>query len=116
MRRDPSYLADMLLAARNAVEFADGLTRQQFEQDALRQSAVMKAVEIVGKAASRLTAETKEAHPEIEWSEIIGMCNRLVHGYFAINYERVLEVVPHDLPKLILKLEAILPPEPDQSN
>ena len=79
----------------------------------LRQNAVMKAVEIVGEAASRLTAETKEAHPEIEWNEIIGMRHRLVHGYFAINYGRVWEVVHNDLPKLISQLEAIVPPESD---
>lgn len=116
MRHDPSYLADMLLAARNAVNFAEGLTRQQFEQDALRQNAVAKAVEIVGEAASRLSAETKEKLPEIEWGQIIGMRNRLVHGYFAINYGRVWEVVHDDLPKLISQLEAIVPPEPGQSN
>ena len=116
MRRDPSYLVDILLAARSAVKFADGLTRQQFEQDALHRYAIMKVVEIVGEAASRLSTEAKDELPEIEWNKVIGMRRRLVHDYFAINYERVLEVVQHDLPKLILKLEAILPPEPDQSN
>ena len=73
----------------------------------------MKAVGIVGEAASRLTAETKEAHPGIEWSGIIGTHNHLVHSCFAINHERVLEVVQHDLPKLIPQLELIVPPEPD---
>lgn len=116
MRRDPSYLADMLLAARNAVEFASGLTQQQFKQDTLRQNAVVKAVEIVGEAASRLSAETKEEFSEIAWDKIIGMRHRLVHGYFAINYGRVWEVVQNDLPELISQLESIVPPEPSQSN
>ena len=116
MRRDPSYLADMLLAARNAVEFVGGLTQQQFEQDVLRQNAVVKAVEIVGEAASRLSAETKEELPEIAWDKIIGMRHRLVHGYFAINYGRVWEVVQNDLPKLISQLEPIVPSEPVPSD
>lgn len=87
MRHDPSYLADMLLAARNAVRFSKGLTRQQFEQDALHQNAVMKSVEIIGEAASRLSVETRKEFPEIEWDKIIGMRHRLVHGYFAVDYD-----------------------------
>ena len=116
MRHDPSYLADMLLAARNAVEFASGLTQQQFERDALRQNAVMKAVEIVGEAASRLTAETKEELPGIEWGKVIGMRHRLVHDYFAVDYDILWEVVQNDLPKLISQLKSVVPLEPDQSN
>lgn len=116
MRHDSSYLVDMLLAARNAVKFASGLTQQQFEQDDLRQNAVTKAIENIGEAASRLSPETKEKHPEIEWGKIVGMRHRLVHGYFAINYVRVWKVVQNDLPKLISQLESIVPPEPNQSN
>ena len=113
MRHDPSYLVDILLAARSAVKFADGLTQQQFEQDALHRYAIMKVVEIVGEAASRLTAKTKEELPGIEWGKIIGMRHRLVHDYFAVDYDILWEVVQNDLPKLISQLEAIVPPESD---
>lgn len=113
MRHDPSYLVDMLLAARNAVEFSRGLTRQQFEQDALRQNAIVKAVEIIGEAASRLSAETKEELPEIDWDRVVGMRHRLVHDYFAIDYDIVWDVVQNHLPKLISQLESTVPPEPD---
>lgn len=103
----------MLLAARNAVEFSRGLTRQQFEQDPLLQNAVVKAVEIVGEAASRLSAETKEELPEIDWDKVVGMRHRLVHDYFAIDYDIVWDVVQNHLPKLISQLESTVPPEPD---
>lgn len=103
----------MLLAARDAVEFSKGLTQQQFEQDALRKNAVMKAVEIIGEAASRLSAETRKEFPEIEWDKIIGMRHRLVHGYFTVDYDALWDVVRNDLPKLIPQLEAIVPPESD---
>lgn len=116
MRHDPSYLVDMLLAARNAVEFTGGLTQQKFEQDTLRQNAVAKAVEIVGDAASRLSVETKAEFPEIEWDKMIRMRSRLAHGYFAINCGRVWKAVQDDLPKLISQLESIVPPEPKRSN
>ena len=73
--------------------------------------AILKAVEVVGEAASQVSPEGKEAHPEIPWAKIIGMRNRLVHGYFNVNLERVWETVQQDLPDLIALLEPLVPPE-----
>ena len=90
MRRDDAWLLDMLLAARRAVRFAAPLTFSEFENDDLHQLAILKSVEIIGEAASRISEETKAKHPDIPWAEIIGMRNRLVHGYFATQ----LDIVP----------------------
>ena len=111
MRHDDAYLLDMLLAAREARKFADDLTFTAFEHSRMAQLAILKAVEIVGEAASRVSTERKEAHPEIPWSEIVGMRNRLVHGYFNINLQRVWETVQEDIPPLISQLEALVPPD-----
>ena len=54
MRRDHAYLLDMLLAARDEVEFADELTLWKFRQSRLHQNAILKSIEIVGEAAARL--------------------------------------------------------------
>ena len=89
MRRDDILLLDMLLAAREAVEFADGLTFETFDRNRMAQLAILKAVEIVGEAASRIGAETRDAHPEIPWAAIVGMRNRLVHEYSNVNLARV---------------------------
>ena len=85
MRRDDAYLLDMLIAARKALTFAAELTYPQFIRSDLHQNAIIKSIEIIGEAASRVSADTREAHPEIPWHEIIGMRNRLVHGYFEVN-------------------------------
>ena len=77
----------------------------------MTQLAILKAVEIVGEAASRVSADTKEAHPEIPWPKIIGLRNRLVHAYFEVNLERVWETVQRDIPYLITQLEPLTPPE-----
>lgn len=71
MRRDPSYLLDMLSSARDAVEFAAELTFHEFEQSLLHRNAILKSIEIIGEAASRLSDETKETHPEIEWRKML---------------------------------------------
>lgn len=111
MPRDDILLLDMLLAARDAVEFAEGLTFETFERDRMAQRAILKSVEIVGEAASRTGPETRAAHPEIPWIAIVGMRNRLVHEYSNVNLRRVWEVVQRDIPHLIPQLENLVPPE-----
>ena len=112
MRRDDAaYLLDMLLSARDAAEFAAGLTFAQFERSRLHQNAVLKAIEIIGEAATRISEETRQAHPEVPWPEIIGMRNRLVHAYFEVNLKRVWKTAQQDIPRLIDLIEPLVPPE-----
>ena len=116
MRRDDAYLLDMLLAGQDAVEFATGLTFQEFEQSRLHQNAVLKAIETIGEAAARISKETRQAHPEIPWNEIVGMRNRLVHVYFDVSLYRVWQTVQQDVPRLVAMLEPLVPPESGSSS
>lgn len=111
MRDDDARLLDMLLAAREAMAFVDGLTFPEFQRNRMAQLAVLKTIEVVGEAASGIGTDTTKAHPDIPWSGIIGMRNRLVHGYFSINLERVWETVQQDIPRLLSQLEPLVPPE-----
>ena len=111
MRHDDALLLDMLLSAREAAELASGVTFDNFEKNRALQLAIMKAVEIVGEAASRVGADTREMHSEIPWSGIVGMRNRLVHGYFDVNLARVWETVEQDIPRLIAQLEPLVSEE-----
>ena len=109
MRRDDAaYLLDMLVAARDAVTFVDGLSYDEYLGDRRHQLAILKAVEIVGEAASRLSDETRDLHPDIPWREITGMRNRLVHAYFDVDLRLVWDTVRGDLPALIAKLEPLV--------
>ena len=110
-RDDASYLLDMLYAARDAVEFAGELSYAEFTRDRRHQLAILKSVEIVGEAASRVSAETRVSHPDVPWSEIVGMRNRLVHAYFDIDLSIVWDTVHINLPVLIVQLEPLAPPE-----
>lgn len=109
MRRSEAYLLDMLIHARKTFEFASGLTYERFTQSDLHKNAILKSIEIIGETASHVRPETREAHSEIPWHEIIGMRNRLVHGYFEVNFIRVWDTVTQDLPTLIAQLEPIVP-------
>ena len=112
MRHENALLLDMLLAAREAQEIAHGAALSDFRQNRTLQLAIVKAVEIVGEAASRISTETRELNPDIPWADIVGMRNRLVHGYFDINLVRVWETVEQDIPRLIVQLEGLVSEEP----
>ena len=111
MRHDSSYLLDILIASREARQFVSGLTQQQFEQSRLHQNAVIKALETIGEAASRVSSETIAANPGIPWSEMKGMRNRLIHGYFEVDVAKVWDTVQRDLPPLIAAIDPLVPPE-----
>lgn len=112
MRRDDAFLLDMLLSARDAMEFVSGIAYLEFEASRLHQNAILKSLEIIGEAASRVSATLRETLDNIPWCKIAGMRNRLVHAYFETDIEIVWKVVHEDLPDLIVQLGRIVPPEP----
>ena len=112
MQRDSAYMLDMLLSARDAVEFASYITYEEFRDSRLHQNAILKSIEIVGEAASHVSADTRETQDVVPWGEIVGMRNRIVHAYFDVDIELVWRVVKEDMPALITQLEQIVPPDP----
>ena len=111
MRRDESYLLDILLAAQRATRHLEGIQSKTFQESELLQDAVVRALEIVGEAAGHISEEFREAHPEIAWHKMVGMRNRLIHEYFRVNYGAVWDTIKKDLPDLIEILEKLVPPE-----
>jgi uncharacterized protein with HEPN domain len=98
----------MLDAAREACGFATGKRRVDLNQDRQLVLSLVKCVEIIGEAASRVSASTQSRCPEIPWPDIVGMRNRLIHVYFDIDLDRVWDTVVDDLPSLIVDLEKIV--------
>ncbi len=79
------YLGDMFDHARRANERVAAVSRDEFMRDEDLQIDVMHHVRIVGEAASRLSSDIRDAHPEIPWVDIIGMRHVIVHDYFKIK-------------------------------
>jgi uncharacterized protein with HEPN domain len=112
---DEVRLRDMLDAACKALEFAESKTRQNLDTDDMFAFALVRAIEIVGEAAARVSQETRGSYPQIRWTEIIGMRNKIVHDYLSVDNNIVWDVTENDLPPLIQQLESILPAEKDRS-
>jgi uncharacterized protein with HEPN domain len=102
------YLRDMLENAEKARSFIKGLDYDDFRKDDKAMYAVIRAFEIIGEAARQIPEDVRDAHPEIQWREIMGMRNKLTHEYFGVNTEVVWRTVQEDLPIIIPALRKIL--------
>jgi len=69
--------------------------------------AVIRSIEVIGEAASKISIEFRKEHPDVPWQKIIGMRNRLIHGYFDIDYNIIWQTVKENLPPLIEQLQSI---------
>jgi len=106
---DEIRLRHMLDAAREAASFVDRRTRTDLDSDRMLVLALQKAMEIVGEAASRVSQETKGALADLPWAQIVAMRHRIVHGYDAVDADRLWDTVMLDVPQLIALLETKLP-------
>jgi uncharacterized protein with HEPN domain len=111
VERDAALLLDMLLAARDAVAFVEGMDETAFMKSRLHQNAVVRALEVLGEAANRVSPGFRTANPGIPWRETTAMRNRLIHGYADIRFDLVWTVVRSHLPPLISALTPLVPPD-----
>jgi uncharacterized protein with HEPN domain len=111
--RDPILvIRQMGEAAREALDLAVGKSRGDLDSNRLFSLALVRLLEVLGEAATRVPIEFQQLHPNIPWAEMIGMRNRLIHGYDQVDHDIVWAVVTNDLPALVAALAAIAAPSP----
>jgi len=98
----------MLDFAQKAIAISYGRKRTDLDEDLTFNLALTHLIEIIGEAANRVPEEFQEDHAEIPWAQIIGMRNRLIHGYDEVDLDFLWSVVQKDLPGLIAQLENLL--------
>jgi uncharacterized protein with HEPN domain len=109
-RRDDSVpMRHMLDHAREAVAMIQGRARSDLHTDRLFQLAITRLVEIIGEAASRVTAQGQARYAEIPWHDVVNTRHRIIHGYDTIDYDIVWRILTEELPSLIAALERALP-------
>lgn len=101
----------MLDAARTAMTFARQASRAELDADELRAHGLVRLIEIVGEAAARVSPATRKELPALPWPAIIGMRNRLIHGYYDVDLDRVWDTLTYDLPPMAAELERCLATE-----
>ena len=93
-------LEDILESIEKIEQYTAGLTFDTFLNDTKSCDAVIRNLEIIGEAANRLPDDFKMQHSNIDWFKVVGLRNRIVHGYFGIDLAIVWQIIEHDLPGL----------------
>lgn len=106
--KDKIRLQHMLDYATEAMQMASGRVRENLDADRQLNLSLVRLLEILGEAASRVSETTRTKHPTIAWSEITGLRNRLVHGYDDVDFDILWDIIQLDLPPLIVNLTAVL--------
>lgn len=101
-------LRHMLDAALEVMEFAEGRSRLDLNNNPMFSRAVVRDIEIIGEAANKITQQTRDEYPTLPWASIIGMRNRLIHGYFDVDLDRLWDTITIDLPELIVELRRVI--------
>ena len=105
---DRVRLRHLMDAAREAMSFVVGKTRSDLDRERLLALALVREIEIVGEAASRLSSEATASLPSVPWPEVISMRNRLIHAYFDVDLDVVWATVTEDLPSLVETIETVV--------
>lgn len=79
-----------------------------FLVDETLKRAFTRSLEVIGEATKSIPDPLRKQFPKIEWRAMAGMRDRLIHGYFSVDYEIVWDVVRNKLPAIRLQLEKIL--------
>ncbi len=107
------YLQDLLLAMTRIAEYIDGYSFDEFKKDYKTVDAVIRNFEVIGEASKKLPAELREKYPDVPWSEMYLLRNKVSHEYFGVDYEIIWDVAKNYLPEnksqiaYILKTESI---------
>lgn len=105
--QDAARLEHIATAIARARRYAGAGGREAFLADPKTQDAVIRNLEIVGEAASRMSAALQSEHPDLPWEQMRGLRNRLVHAYFEVDLGIVWDVVEGELPELEARVAAI---------
>lgn len=105
---DRVRIEHMLDACRSVTRFIAGRQPVDLDEDEMLRFALVRAIEMIGEAASKVSPESRQLMPEIPWREAVGIRNRLVHAYFDVDLDVLWETAKTAIPALTVQLEAIL--------
>ena len=109
LRDDLVFLNHIVDAARKAISFTADRTRDELDTNEMLALSLIRLLEVIGEAANQVSLDLKERHPSIPWKKMVGIRNRLIHGYFDINLDILWDTVSKDLPPLIEQIQQIIP-------
>ncbi len=108
MKRDVNlFIQDILESIKDIESFSEGLTKEKFQNDKLKQNAIIRSLEVIGEAVKNIPDSFRNKNPGIPWRKIAGFRDILSHAYFGVNIDRVWKIIESDLSKLKKEINRI---------
>lgn len=108
MKEDLAFIEHILESINAIEEFSKGLDKEKLILNRLKQSAIIREIEIIGEAVKNISETLKNKHPEIAWKEISGTRDKIIHHYFGVDWNIVWDIIKINIPDLknkILKIK-----------
>ncbi len=107
-KKDDSIFIKHIFESIKAIEkFSKNLSRNDLKSNRLKQSAIIREIEIIGEAVKNMSNEFKTKYNNIPWREIVGTRDKMIHNYFGVDLDVVWSIIKKDIPDLKNKLEKI---------
>jgi len=105
---DTPYLRHILDAIQDIASSVKNLSKKEFKENKDVKDATVRRIEIIGEAAKNISSELKAKYPEVEWKQIAGSRDVMIHAYFKVDLDVVWNIIKKDLPKLQKQIQHIL--------
>lgn len=108
MKDDKVFIRHILDETAFIIKESKGLSYEDLVSNETLKRAVVRSLEIIGEATKNLSEDFRKKYSDVEWRELAGLRDKLIHHYFGINWKRVWDVVKNLIPKIEDKLRRAL--------
>lgn len=108
-RNDAVRVRHTIEAGEAALRFVDGRRRVDLDSDEMLRFALVRAIEVIGEAASRISLDTRRATSAVPWADAVLMRNRLSHVYFDTDNSILRKTATEEIPMPLPLLRPLLP-------
>lgn len=108
MKQDEVFIKHILDEIDFLIDSSKDLEYEGLVKDETLKRAFVRSLEVIGEAAKNISSEFRQKHPDIEWRELTGLRDKLIHRYFGVKWEIVWDVVKSKIPQLKERIEGIL--------
>lgn len=108
MMDDLVRLKHILDACTEALSYTRGLDKSDIAASRPLQHSLVRCIEVIGEAASKITPEFRAAHESLPWQDMVRMRNRLIHAYHDVDLDIVWSTVTAELPKVAREVKTLL--------
>ena len=100
IKEEKMFIEHILENIKDIEEFSKEMNLEKFLKDTLRRKAIIRSLEIIGEAVKNLPIEFLNKYPHVEWKNLAGLRDKLIHHYFGLKLDIVWEAVKKDIPEL----------------